>query len=285
IVVSKTNQEPPQDLDIHQLIEECCIEVPEQQKQNMEKTMLDLVKIYHHKQFLCIHDDVDDLIESALDSKLLSINSINSQHLDKKEQEVKIVEEQPAERRNRAKKSLQNFRVMHKSSISLNTSQISSIHSVAPILLTKELENSLSMGYEHLSITPETKSDEVTESNAKNLLPIPSKCEHSFSMGYEHFSTTLVTNEVVESSTKNLVPIPHESDVTSDNGNESIEPVKDDSSVFTTFSNPLIDNDKIYSDELNSHVESNFVESTSNHDIVKIDNLDEFSRPLIPIHK
>nr|GEY44173.1 hypothetical protein [Tanacetum cinerariifolium] len=33
------------------------------------------------------------------------------------------------------------------------------------------------MGYEHLSITPETESDEVTESNAENLLPIPSKCE------------------------------------------------------------------------------------------------------------
>nr|GEV37426.1 hypothetical protein [Tanacetum cinerariifolium] len=30
------------------------------------------------------------------------------------------------------------------------------------------------MGYEHLSITPKT---EVTESNAKNLLPIPSECE------------------------------------------------------------------------------------------------------------
>nr|GEW78004.1 hypothetical protein [Tanacetum cinerariifolium] len=33
------------------------------------------------------------------------------------------------------------------------------------------------MGYEHLSITPETESDEVTESNAKNLLPIPSECD------------------------------------------------------------------------------------------------------------
>nr|GFB99358.1 hypothetical protein [Tanacetum cinerariifolium] len=29
------------------------------------------------------------------------------------------------------------------------------------------------MGYKHLSINPETESDEVTESNAKNLLPIP----------------------------------------------------------------------------------------------------------------
>nr|GEY60319.1 reverse transcriptase domain-containing protein [Tanacetum cinerariifolium] len=126
-VVSKTNQEPPQNLDVHQLIEECFVEGPEEQKQNTEKTMHDLVKICHHKQFLFMHDNVDDLIESALDSKLLSIKSINSQ--------------------------------------------------LAPILSTKEPENSLSIGYEHLSITPETKSDEVTESNAKNLLPIPSECE------------------------------------------------------------------------------------------------------------
>nr|GEV15154.1 hypothetical protein [Tanacetum cinerariifolium] len=54
--------------------------------------------------------------------------------------------------------------------------------------------------------------------------------------------------------------------------------------IFTTISNPLLDNDEINSNDLNSHVESNSDESTSNHDIVKFDNLDEFSRPLIPIH-
>nr|GFA85985.1 hypothetical protein [Tanacetum cinerariifolium] len=176
-VVSQTNQEPPHDSNICQLIKKCFVEVPEEQKQNTEKTMLDLVKVCHHKQFLFMHDNVDDLTESALDSKLLSINSINSQRLDKKEQEVKIVEEQPVERRNRIEKSLQNFRVIHKRSIYFNTSQISSIHEVAPILSTKEPENSLSMGYEHPSITPETGSDEVTKSNPKNLLPIPSECE------------------------------------------------------------------------------------------------------------
>nr|GEV36751.1 hypothetical protein [Tanacetum cinerariifolium] len=116
--------------------------------------------------------------------------------------------------------------------------------------------------------------------------------KHLFSMGYEHFSTTLVTNEVTESSTKNLILIPRECEVTSDNGSESIEPVKDDSLVFTTFpnplfndkddvvihkddvpikefkvySNPLFDNDEINSVELESHVESNFVKSLSNHD-------------------
>nr|GEY03336.1 hypothetical protein [Tanacetum cinerariifolium] len=111
----------------------------------MEETMLELVKISQEKKFLCIHDD-----------------------------EVKNVIEQ---RGSHSIQSLQNFKVVHKSSISFDTSQISSIHSIAPILSTKEPENSLSIGYEHLSITPDTKSDELMESNAENLLPIPSECE------------------------------------------------------------------------------------------------------------
>nr|GEV12047.1 reverse transcriptase domain-containing protein [Tanacetum cinerariifolium] len=87
-----------------------------------------------------------------------------------------------------------------------------------------------------------------------------------------------------KSSTINLVPIPHEGKVTLENGSESIEPIKDVSSVFTTFLNPLLDNDKINSDEINSHVESNSDETTANHDTKKFDNLDEFSGPLISIH-
>nr|GEZ18164.1 reverse transcriptase domain-containing protein [Tanacetum cinerariifolium] len=67
-------------------------------------------------------------------------------------------------------------------------------------------------------------------------------------------------------------------------GSESIEPVNDNSSIFTTISNPLFDNDKINSDEINSHVEFNSDESTSNHYTVKSDYLDEFYGPFIPIH-
>nr|GEV19504.1 hypothetical protein [Tanacetum cinerariifolium] len=116
IAVSNPNQEePPQESSIHQLIEECSTKIIEKQK--MEYTMLELVKICQEKEFLCIHDDIDDLIESALNSKLLLINS---QRLDKNEQEVKNVVEQPVERGNR---------------------------------------------------------NEVTESNAENLLPIPSECD------------------------------------------------------------------------------------------------------------
>nr|GEX10750.1 hypothetical protein [Tanacetum cinerariifolium] len=125
----------------------------------------------------------------------------------------------------------------------------------------------------------------------------------------------LFLERLLKSSIKNLIPIPHECEVTSDNEIESNETVKDDTSVFTTFpnplfndkddvtvhdddvpieeskvhSNPLFDNDEINSNELESHVESNFVEPLSTHDALidssqRFDNLDEFSGPLIPIH-
>nr|GEZ72786.1 hypothetical protein [Tanacetum cinerariifolium] len=112
------------------------------------------------------------------------------------------------------------------------------------------------------------------------------------------------------SSIKNLVSILREYEATSDNESESNEPIKDDSSAFTTFSNlffndsddftsndenfpikeskvywnPLFDDDEINSDELESHVESNFVESLSNHDTLKFDHFEEISGPLMPIH-
>nr|GEX74212.1 hypothetical protein [Tanacetum cinerariifolium] len=124
----------------------------------MENTMLELVKICQEKEFLCIHDDIDDLIESALNSKLLLINS-NSQRLDKKEQEVENVVEQPVERGNRNIQSLQNFRVVHKNSISLNsTSQISLVHAVAQILSTKEPEHLLTIPSE-CKVTLEDKRE------------------------------------------------------------------------------------------------------------------------------
>nr|GFB18289.1 reverse transcriptase domain-containing protein [Tanacetum cinerariifolium] len=115
------------------------------------------------------------------------------------------------------------------------------------------------------------------------LLPIKEP-NHSFNMGYEHFNTNLVTNDVAESSTKNLIPIPNECMVVSENGSQSTKPVNDNSSDFTINSNPLFDNDKINFDEINSHVESNSDESTSNHDTEKSDYLDEFYGPFISIH-
>nr|GEW54402.1 hypothetical protein [Tanacetum cinerariifolium] len=149
IDASSSNQEkegPLQDFDIRMLIrEECCVEVCEEQKQIMEETMIELVKICREKEFLCIHDNVDDLIESALNSKLLLINS---QRLDNKEQEVKNVVEQPAERGN-----------------------------LAPILSIKEPEYLPSMGYENSNTTSETELDKIIKSGVEELVPILSENE------------------------------------------------------------------------------------------------------------
>nr|GEZ73179.1 hypothetical protein [Tanacetum cinerariifolium] len=203
----------------------------------MEDTMLELVKICQEKEFLCIHDNVDDLIESALNFKLLLINS-NSQRLDKKKQEVKNIVEQPVERGNH----------------------------IATILSTKEPKHSLSMGYEHLSITPKTESDEVTESNAKNLLPIPSECEvtsedeskcdmpiqDQSSLAFTTFSNPLFNNDDLDSSNDESLP---DEDVPAEE--------------FKIYSNPLFDEDEINSDKLDPHcfnVESDFVESLLNRD-------------------
>nr|GEU79032.1 retrovirus-related Pol polyprotein from transposon TNT 1-94 [Tanacetum cinerariifolium] len=215
---------------IHQLIEECSIEVPEEQKQKMENTMFDLVKICQEKEFLCIHDDVDNLVESALDSKLLLINLINSQHLDKKEQEVKNVIEQPTECRNQP-------------------------------------EHLLSMGYEHLSITPETEPDEVTESNAENLLPILSKCEVTLE---DEIKCDMPTKDVCSPVfTTFSNPLFKDNDDLDSSDDESLLDEDVPAEEFKIYLNPLCDEDEINSDKLDPHcfnVESDFVESLINCD-------------------
>ncbi|GJX16846.1 hypothetical protein Tco_0217678 [Tanacetum coccineum] len=135
-----------------QLIEETCgTKVCEEQKQNMEDTMLDLLKICQQKQLYCMHNTVEDLIESALNSKLLSINW-NSQHLDKEKQEVKNITEPTAKHQTRILPCLQNF---------------------------KEPEDSLIMGNEELSTIPEKESDEFIMSSVEDLIPIARESKDS----------------------------------------------------------------------------------------------------------
>nr|GEX97999.1 integrase, catalytic region, zinc finger, CCHC-type, peptidase aspartic, catalytic [Tanacetum cinerariifolium] len=273
-------------------------------------------------------------------------------------QEVKNVVEQPAERRTRIIESLQNFRVIHKSSISLNnTSQISPVHAITPILSTKEPEYLPGMGYEHPNTTPEMESDEIIKSDVEELVPILSEnevtsedmrecdmlvCENSpicddhseiFSKKdkdeqsltlkcgvensvFDQEGDILFLERLLSEELRQLPPMnPNQAKSSieepehSFSMGESIEPIKDGSPAFTTstnllfsdsndftsndkesihdvpieeskvFLNPLFDEDKINSDELESYVESNFVESLSNHDHLK-----EFSRPLMYIH-
>nr|GEV01618.1 hypothetical protein [Tanacetum cinerariifolium] len=216
---NQEKEEPPQNSNIHQLIREVCgIKVYEKQKQNMEDTMLELLEVCRQKELYCMQNDVEDLIESTLNSKLLSIN-LRSQRLDKEKQEVKNIVEQPTKHGTRITESLQNFRVNHKkSSIYLNnTSQISPVNAITPVLPIEEPEYSLSMGYKHLSTIPETKSDEI-----------------------------------IKSSVEKLVLIPSEYEVTSDNENECDVPVCEDSSTFDV----LKDHSEILSDSKNDDTSS-----------------------------
>ncbi|GJX44365.1 hypothetical protein Tco_0261041 [Tanacetum coccineum] len=172
---AQEKEEPPQNSVFRQLIEEMCgTRASAEQKQNMEDTMLDLLEICRQKELYCMHNNVEDLIESALNSKLLLIN-LKSQRLDKEKQEVKNIVEQATKRRTRITKSLKNFKVIHKeSTIPLNkTPQISPVNAITHDLPTEEPEYSLSMGDEHLSTIPETESDEVIKSSDENLVPIP----------------------------------------------------------------------------------------------------------------
>ncbi|GJZ81964.1 hypothetical protein Tco_0646958 [Tanacetum coccineum] len=129
---AQEKQVPSPNSVFRQLIEEMCgTKVCEEQKQNMEDTMLDLLEICQQKEFYCMYNNVEDLIESALNSKLLLIN-LNSQRLNKEEQEVKNITEPTA----------------------------------------KQPEDSLIMGNKELSTIPEKESDEFIKSSVEDLIPI-----------------------------------------------------------------------------------------------------------------
>nr|GEX12259.1 hypothetical protein [Tanacetum cinerariifolium] len=207
IVASNFNQEKeksPQDSDNYQLVrEECGIKVCEKQNQNMEDTLLELIEVCRQKEFYCMYNDVDDLIESALNSKLLSIN-LRSQHLDKKKKEVKNIIEQPIKRRTQP-------------------------------------EYSHSMGYEHLSTTLETESDEVNKSSVEKLIPIPKEYEDTLDNERE------CDVPVCEDSTTFDVLEDH-SEILSDSNNDNIS--SDDDTFEDIDINRLIADIKSLNDNL-----------------------------------
>ncbi|GJZ59478.1 hypothetical protein Tco_0615294, partial [Tanacetum coccineum] len=153
---AQEKQVPSPNSVFRQLIEEMCgTKVCEDQKQNMEDTMLDLLEICRQKELYCMHNNVEDLIESALNSKLLLIN-LNSQHLDKEKQEESTI-------------PLNEIISQLPPSIAIMISLL--------VLPTVEPEDSLIMGDEILSTIPKKESDEVIKSSVEDLVPIPSESE------------------------------------------------------------------------------------------------------------
>nr|GEV32841.1 hypothetical protein [Tanacetum cinerariifolium] len=61
---AQEKEEPPQNSDFRQLIGKMCgTKVCEEQKQNMEDTMLELLEDFRQKELYCMHNDIEDLIE------------------------------------------------------------------------------------------------------------------------------------------------------------------------------------------------------------------------------
>nr|GFA37778.1 hypothetical protein [Tanacetum cinerariifolium] len=112
---SQEKEKPPQDFDIRQLVrEECCMEVCEKQKQNMEDTMLELVEPAEHRTPILstkvpeyslsmgykhlnttLETESDEIIKSSIEElvPILNENEVTSE--DKKECDVLVCENSP----------------------------------------------------------------------------------------------------------------------------------------------------------------------------------------------
>nr|GFA18035.1 hypothetical protein [Tanacetum cinerariifolium] len=159
---------------------------------------------------------------------------------------------------------------------------------ITPVLPTEELEYSLSMRYEHLSIILKTESDEVIKSSAKNLLPIPSE--------YEVTSDDKSECDVPDKDESSLVlttfsnPLFDDNDDFTSSDDESLSEEDVPIEEFKVYSNPLFDDEEINSNEIDPHCfnsEYDFVESLSNRDTLidsssKFNFLEEFSGALMP---
>ncbi|GKD87672.1 hypothetical protein Tco_1358826 [Tanacetum coccineum] len=159
------------------------------------------------------------------------------------------------------------------------------ITSSPPVLPTREPEDSLIMGDEHLDTIPEKESDELIKSSVENLVPIPSEsedfsdneseCDMPVCDDFTTFSNPLFdsNNDFTSSDDESL----SDEDVPMEN--------------FEIYSNPLFD-EEIISSKIKLHhfnAESDLIESLLNQDILtvsypKIDSLlEEFSGELAHI--
>ncbi|GJW16222.1 hypothetical protein Tco_0020355, partial [Tanacetum coccineum] len=172
---------------------------------------------------------------------------------------------------------------------------------ITPVLPTKEPDNSLSMGDEHLSTIPKTESDELIKSSDENLVPIPSESED-----FSDIESECDVPDCDDSQTTNFSKFsnPLFDDSTSSDDESSHEEIIHEIS-FKTYSNPLFDLDEeiissefnpIHNEDLDStpkndrfDTESYLLESLLNRDTLmasspKIDSLfDEFAGELITI--
>ncbi|GJV34038.1 hypothetical protein Tco_1394438 [Tanacetum coccineum] len=155
-------------------------------------------------------------------------------------------------------------------------------NTITPDLPTKEPDNSLSTGDEHLSTILKMESDKLIKSSVENLVPIPSE--------YEDFSNNKSECDVpvYDDFTTFSNPLFDSDDDFSSSDDESFSSEDVLNKNFKIYSNPFFDKE-IISSKIDPHhfnAESDLIESLLNRDIStvsypKIDSLfEEFSGEL-----
>ncbi|GKB61450.1 hypothetical protein Tco_0917636 [Tanacetum coccineum] len=153
---------------------------------------------------------------------------------------------------------------------------------ITAVLPTDELDNYLSMGDEHLSTIPKTKSDELIKSSVENLVPIPSESKDLSDIKSE-CDVPVCDNFTTFSN--------HLFDADDDFSSSDDESFSDEDVSKEIYSNPLFD-EEIISTKIDPHhfnAESDLIESLLNQDTSiisspKIDSLlEEFSGELAHI--
>nr|GEX26847.1 hypothetical protein [Tanacetum cinerariifolium] len=100
---------------------------------------------------------------------------------------------------------------------------------ITPVLSTKELDNSLSMGGEHLDTILATESDEVIKSSVEDLVPIPSEsegipytmCDVHLDENTEYVEASPHDSELVSLEVAEIV-IPKDEEIKNDNLREKL---------------------------------------------------------------
>ncbi|GJU55781.1 hypothetical protein Tco_1229495 [Tanacetum coccineum] len=174
---AQEKEEPPQNSVFRQLIEEMCgTKASAEQKQKLEDTMLELD--CRQKELYCMHNDVEDLIESPFNSKLLLIN-LKSQRLvrkiiKKEEQAAKICTpywklsifyDDDDDDDDDEESSIPLKDIIYELPLSI---------AITPNFL---ITDSLIMEDEHLDTIPKTELDEENKSSVEDLNLTPSESE------------------------------------------------------------------------------------------------------------
>ncbi|GKC98625.1 hypothetical protein Tco_1168900 [Tanacetum coccineum] len=139
------------------------------------------------------------------------------------------------------------------------------ITSSPPDLPTKEPEDSLIMGDEHLDTIPEKESDELIKSSVENLVLIPSESE--VTSDNESECDVPECNETSLTFTTFSNPLFDSNDDFTSSDDESLSDEDVPMENFKIYSNPLFDDEEIISPKIDPHyfnAESNLIESLLN---------------------